>query len=134
EAAIGGKVGVDHARGKTPIGAFYQPRLVVADVDVLKTLQGRDFVEGWAEVIKHALIMDQALLRTLERDAERILALDAEAMTPVLRRSAQLKARVVSADEREGGPRMTLNYGHTIGHAIEAATGYSAARHGEAVA
>ena len=134
DASIGGKVGVDHALGKNLIGAFYQPRLVVADVDVLTTLPQRELTAGWAEVVKHALIMDADLLQTMEQEAARILALDAEAVTPVLRRSAQLKAGVVSADEREGGPRMALNYGHTIGHAIEAATGYIAVLHGEGVA
>jgi len=132
--SIGGKVGVDHALGKNLIGAFYQPRLVVADVDVLSTLPQRELTAGWAEVVKHALIMDAGLLQTMEQEAARIVALDAEAVTPVLRRSAQLKAGVVSADEREGGPRMALNYGHTIGHAIEAATGYIAVLHGEGVA
>jgi 3-dehydroquinate synthase len=134
DASIGGKVGVDHARGKNLIGAFYQPRLVVADVDVLTTLSPRDLTEGWAEVIKHALIMDPDLLARMENDAERVLALDPDALTPILRRSAELKAHVVSADEREGGLRMTLNYGHTIGHALESATGYLSVRHGEAVA
>jgi 3-dehydroquinate synthase len=134
DASIGGKVGVDHTRGKNLIGAFYQPRLVVADVDVLKTLAPRDLTEGWAEVIKHALIMDPDLLAQMEAEADQVLSLDPEAVTPILRRSAALKAQVVSADEREGGLRMTLNYGHTIGHALEAATGYLAVRHGEAVA
>ena len=134
DAAIGGKTGVDHARGKNLIGAFYQPRLVVADVEALRTLAPRELTAGWAEVIKHALILDPALLHTLEKEAERVLVLDPEAVTDVLRRSARIKAKIVSGDERESGPRMTLNYGHTIGHAIEAATGYSAVLHGEAVA
>ncbi len=134
DAAIGGKVGVDHARGKNLIGAFYQPCLVLADVDVLRSLPSRDLTAGWAEVIKHALIMDAALLQNLEQHTKEILKLDGAAVTPVLRRSARLKANVVSADERESGARMTLNYGHTIGHGIEAATSFSAVLHGEAVA
>jgi 3-dehydroquinate synthetase len=125
---------VDHAHGKNLIGAFYQPRLVVADVEALRTLAPRELTAGWAEVIKHALILDPELYRVLERDADRVLALDTEAVTDVLRRSARIKASIVSGDERESGLRMTLNYGHTIGHAIEAASGYSAVLHGEAVA
>lgn len=134
DASIGGKVGVDHARGKNLVGAFYQPRLVLADVDVLRTLPARDLTAGWAEVIKHGLILDPALLGHMERDADKALALDPDVTTAILRRSARIKAKVVSGDERESGPRMTLNYGHTIGHGIEAATGYSAVLHGEAVA
>jgi shikimate kinase / 3-dehydroquinate synthase len=134
DAAIGGKTGVDHAHGKNLIGAFYQPRLVVADVEALRTLAPRELTAGWAEVIKHALILDPELYRVLGREADRVLALDTEAVTDVLRRSARIKASIVSGDERESGLRMTLNYGHTIGHAIEAASGYSAVLHGEAVA
>lgn len=134
DAAIGGKVAVDHQRGKNLIGAFYQPRLVVADVETLGSLSQRDVTAGWAEVIKHGLILDPDLVEMLERDADRVLALDPEAVTPILRRSAQIKGKIVGEDEREGGLRMTLNYGHTIGHAIEAATGYSHVLHGEAVA
>jgi len=134
DAAIGGKVGVDHPRGKNLIGAFYQPRLVVADTNMLRTLPPRELTAGWAEVIKHGLIMDLPLVHTLQRDSEQLLALEPSAVVPVLRRSAQLKAEVVSADERESGVRLTLNYGHTIGHGIEAATEYSAVLHGEAVA
>lgn len=134
DAAIGGKTGVDHPRGKNLIGAFYQPHLVLADPTTLRTLARREFIAGWAEVIKHALIRDPALLRALERDADKALTLDSETVTALLRRSAQIKAKIVSGDERESGPRMTLNYGHTIGHALEAATGYSAVLHGEAVA
>jgi len=134
DAAIGGKTGIDHPHGKNLIGAFYQPRLVLADPETLRTLAPRELTAGWAEVIKHALIRDPALLRALERDAEKALALDTETVTALLRRSAQIKAKIVSGDERESGPRMTLNYGHTIGHALEAATGYRAVLHGEAVA
>ena len=134
DAAVGGKVAVNHRSAKNLIGAFYQPRLVVADAALLRTLPRREFISGWAEVIKHALIMDTELLDWLEQEAEALLALEPEPVSRVLRRSIALKAQVVSADEREDGPRMALNYGHTIGHALEAATGYEALLHGEAVA
>lgn len=134
DAAIGGKVAVNHREGKNLIGAFYQPKLVVADTALLQTLPRREFISGWAEVIKHALIMDTELLDWLEREADALLALDPELLTRVLRRSIALKAQVVSGDEREEGARMTLNYGHTTGHALEAVTGYQSLLHGEAVA
>jgi len=134
DAAIGGKVAVNHREGKNLIGAFYQPSLVVADAALLPTLPRRDFISGWGEVIKHALIMDLELLDRLEQEAEALLALEPEPSARVLRRSIALKAQVVSADERESGLRMTLNYGHTTGHALEAATGYETLLHGEAVA
>jgi 3-dehydroquinate synthase len=134
DAAIGGKVAVNHREGKNLIGAFYQPALVVADAALLATLPRREFLSGWAEVVKHALIMDPELLHWLESEAEALLALEPEPAARVLRRSIALKARVVSADEREAGLRMTLNYGHTTGHGLEAATGYDALLHGEAVA
>ncbi|MFN8556209.1 MAG: bifunctional shikimate kinase/3-dehydroquinate synthase [Dehalococcoidia bacterium] len=105
DAAIGGKVAVNHRAGKNLIGAFYQPRLVVADAALLQTLPRREFLSGWAEVIKHALIMDTELLGWLERDAEALLRLEPEPTARVLRRSMALKARVVSADEREDGVR-----------------------------
>jgi shikimate kinase/3-dehydroquinate synthase len=134
DAAVGGKVAVNHREGKNLIGAFYQPSLVVADAALLPTLPRREFVSGWAEVIKHALIMDLELLDRLEAEAGALLALEPEPSARVLRRSIALKARVVSADERESGLRMTLNYGHTTGHALEAVTGYETLLHGEAVA
>lgn len=135
DASIGGKVAVNHREGKNLIGAFYQPRLVLADVAVLTTLPQRELREGWAEAIKHAMILDPDLLEQLEREADRILALDPDATTPVVRRSMALKALVVSQDPREEtGRRTILNYGHTIGHALEAATAYGRLLHGEAVA
>jgi 3-dehydroquinate synthase len=133
DASIGGKVGVDHARGKNLIGAFYPPRLVVQDTSLLASLPERSLREGFAEVIKHGFIMDPPMLEILERDAGRLLAVEPELTTEVVARNAALKAQVVSDDEREGGRRMILNYGHTIGHAIEAVTGYDAIRHGEAI-
>jgi 3-dehydroquinate synthase len=134
DAAIGGKVAVNHREGKNLIGAFYQPALVVADAALLPTLPRREFTSGWAEVIKHGLIMDPELLTWLEEEAETLTSLEPEPSARVLRRSIALKAQVVSADERESGLRMTLNYGHTTGHALEAATGYESLLHGEAVA
>ncbi len=133
DASIGGKVGVDHPRGKNLIGAFYAPRLVVQDTSALASLPPRSLREGFAEVIKHGLIMDPPMLDVLERDAERLLAIDRELTTQIVARNAALKAKVVSEDEREGGLRTILNYGHTVGHAIEAATGYRDIRHGEAI-
>jgi 3-dehydroquinate synthase len=134
DSSVGGKTGINTRHGKNLIGAFYQPRLVLADTDVLQTVPPRDLTAGWAEVIKHGLILDPGLLHAMERDAAKALALEPEVTAAILRRSAQIKAKVVSGDEREGGQRMILNYGHTIGHGIEAATGYSAVLHGEAVA
>jgi 3-dehydroquinate synthase len=134
DASVGGKVAVNHREGKNLIGAFYQPRMVLADAAVLATLPVRELREGWAEAIKHAMIFDRNLLETFERNADRILALDPEIATPVVERSIALKGLVVSRDPKETGLRMVLNYGHTIGHALEAATEYGRLLHGEAVA
>ena len=132
DASIGGKVAIDHPRGKNLIGAFYPPRLVVQDPSLLTSLPPRSFREGFAEIIKHGLILDPAMLDVLE-DATPLLAMDPELLTQMVSRNAALKAGVVSEDEREGGRRMILNYGHTIGHAIEAVSGYRRIRHGEAI-
>ena len=136
DAAIGGKVAVDLPAGKNLVGAFHQPRAVIADTEMLTTLPRRILVEGFAEVIKHALILDPALLSELERHAGVLTSgvPDLELLTRVIARSARLKALIVSTDPAERGLREILNYGHTIGHAIEAAGGYSDYRHGEAVA
>lgn len=134
DASIGGKVAVDHQEAKNLIGAFYQPRLVFQDVALLRSLSQRDLIAGWAEVIKHAMIMDAELLAMLEARAEAVAALDPDFATKVIARSGALKGYVVSIDEREAGLRITLNYGHTIAHGIEAATAYGAHLHGEAVA
>jgi 3-dehydroquinate synthase len=135
DAAIGGKVAVDLAAGKNLVGAFHQPRAVIADTDTLATLPRRTLVEGFAEVIKHALILDAALLKELERHAGGLTSAspDPELLARVIGRSARLKALIVSADPRERGLREILNYGHTIGHAIEVAGEYSDYPHGEAV-
>ena len=133
DAAVGGKVAVDHPQAKNLIGTFYQPRLVLADVRTLKTLMKREFISGWAELIKHALILDEGLLRLLEENVDRLLILEDAISTEAIKRSVVLKAQVVSEDEREEGRRIILNYGHTIGHALEAATDYGRFLHGEAV-
>lgn len=135
DAAIGGKVGVNHPRAKNMIGSFYQPRMVLADAATLRTLPPREYFSGWAEVIKHAFIADEELLRYLEENADGILRLYPEATTEAIRRSVAIKARVVSEDEwEEKGIRTTLNYGHTLAHALESATAYTRFLHGEAVA
>ena len=136
DASIGGKVAIDHPRGKNLIGAFYQPRLVVADPAALLTMPPRQRIEGWAEVIKHGVALDAAYFETLEREADALRALQPVATTAAIARSVAIKAAVVSGDEREqeGGQRALLNYGHTLGHAIETVTGYGAWLHGEAVA
>jgi 3-dehydroquinate synthase len=132
DASNGGKTGVDHARGKNLIGAFHAPRLVVSDPSLLATLPPRALRDGVAEAIKHGFILDAPMLDLLERDAERLLALEPEFMEQFVARNAALKARVVSEDEREGGLRAILNYGHTTAHAIEAVTAYATVMHGEA--
>ncbi len=134
DSAIGGKVGINHPEGKNLIGAFYQPRLVIADIHTLTTLPRRELVSGWAEVIKHAMIRDPHLLRLLEERSQQLLGLEAEVTTEVIARSAAIKARIVSEDEKERGIRTILNYGHTIAHGLEAATRYGRLLHGEAVA
>ena len=135
DASIGGKTAVNHAGAKNIVGLFYQPRAVVADVATLKTLPRRALVEGMGEVIKHALIRDAELLSLLEQRLDDLMALEPELTTQVLARNVQIKGAVVSEDEREtGGVRELLNYGHTLGHAFEAAGGYEALLHGEAVA
>lgn len=134
DSSVGGKTGVNHPEGKNMIGTFHQPRLVWADVDTLRTLPRREFLAGMAEVIKYGVIWDKAFFEFLEKNRESILSLDNAALQFIIRRSCEIKAEVVSRDEREGGLRAVLNYGHTIGHALETATGYTEHLHGEAVA
>ena len=133
DSAIGGKVAINHPSAKNLIGAFYQPRLVLSDVETLTTLPARELASGWAETIKHGMIMDPDLLDTLDTDIEKVLGLEPEITTDIVKRSSALKGRVVGGDEKEAGWRMILNFGHTIGHAIEAATEYGTLLHGEAV-
>lgn len=136
DAAIGGKTGVNHPRGKNLIGAFHQPRLVAIDPQVLNTLPEREFRAGMAEVIKYGVIWDAELFSKMEQSErlDQLRYLDAALLLEILKRSAQAKADVVSSDEKEAGLRAILNYGHTIGHAVESLTGYSLVNHGEAVA
>ncbi|MGE3271748.1 MAG: 3-dehydroquinate synthase [Chloroflexota bacterium] len=135
DSSIGGKTGVDHRLGKNLIGAFHQPSLVVADTSLLHSLPTRDYVAGWAEIVKMAMIRDAELFTTLEGHAEQLLRFEAPVLLgDVIRRSIELKGQVVGADEREAGLRIILNYGHTIGHALEAVTEYRHLLHGEAVA
>ncbi len=136
DAAIGGKTGVNHPKGKNLIGAFHQPRLVLIDPLVLKTLPLREFRAGIAEVIKYGVIWDADLFSQLEQAPrlDRFTALSETLVHTILVQSCQAKAHVVSQDEKEAGLRAILNYGHTIGHAIESLTGYRLVNHGEAVA
>jgi shikimate kinase/3-dehydroquinate synthase len=135
DASIGGKVGVNHPEGKNLIGAFYQPNLVLADPQTLTTLPRRELISGWAEVIKHGLILDEEFVQFLESNFDRLTKLEPELLTRAIARSAAIKAQVVSQDEKEReGKRTSLNYGHTIAHGLEAATQYKRFLHGEAVA
>jgi 3-dehydroquinate synthase len=133
DAAIGGKVGVNHPIGKNLIGAFYQPHAVVVDTSVLGTLPRREFRAGLYEVIKYGMTSSPALFDRVARDHKAIFARDSETITAVIAESCRIKASIVSTDEREAGPRRILNFGHTAGHAIEAVTKYRRFRHGEAV-
>jgi 3-dehydroquinate synthase len=135
DASIGGKVGVNHPEGKNLIGAFYQPNLVLADCEALTTLPQRELISGWAEVIKHGMILDEELVQFLESNASKLAKLEPELITQVIAHSAAIKAQVVSQDEKEKeGKRTILNYGHTVAHGLEAATQYNRFLHGEAVA
>jgi len=134
DSSVGGKTAVNHPRGKNMIGAFYQPRCVLADTTVFDTLPDREYRAGLAEVVKYGVIRDAAFFDWLETRAGALGARDAGALARAVRRSCEIKAEVVAADEREGGLRAILNYGHTFGHAIETLTGYERYLHGEAVA
>ncbi|HET7296448.1 MAG TPA: 3-dehydroquinate synthase, partial [Gemmatimonadales bacterium] len=133
DSSVGGKTGVDVPAGKNLLGAFHQPRLVIADLDVLVSLPQQQLAAGMAEAVKHGVIGDAAYFATLERDVDAIAARQPEALERMVRRSVEIKADVVAADERDAGQRAVLNFGHTVGHAIEA-TARFAALHGEAVA
>jgi len=134
DSSVGGKTGVNLPEGKNLVGTFYQPRLVLADVLTLKTLSEREFRSGLAEVVKHAMIADAELFALLEREASRILARDPDLLQTIVAKNCAIKIRVVERDEREAGLRAILNFGHTVGHAVEAALGYGVVTHGEAVA
>jgi 3-dehydroquinate synthase len=134
DSSVGGKTAINHARGKNMIGAFHQPLAVISDVTTLDTLPERELRAGLAEVIKHALALDLPFVEWLERNVEKVLHREADALTYVIKRCCELKAAIVAADEREAGARALLNFGHTFGHAIEAGTGYGSWLHGEAIA
>ena len=133
DSSVGGKTGINHPLGKNMIGAFHQPVAVIADLNTLKTLPARELSAGLAEVVKHGAIADAKFLDWIEANAKPLLACDTDAMSHAVLRSCEIKSAVVSADEREGGIRATLNFGHTFGHAIEAGMGYGEWLHGEAV-
>lgn len=133
DSAVGGKTAINHPLGKNLIGAFYQPRAVVADTDTLTTLPAREFAAGLAEVIKYGAIRDREFFDWLEANMARLVQREPEALAHAIERSCANKAEVVAVDEREDGPRALLNFGHTFGHAIETGTGYGAWSHGEAV-
>jgi len=133
DSSIGGKTGVDLPEGKNLIGAFYRPQHVIADPQMLATLPHRDYRSGLYEVIKYAVIADRELFEFLVRKMPALLRRDAKALTWIIPRCIKIKARVVTKDEREGGLRQILNFGHTLGHALEAATEYGIYRHGEAI-
>lgn len=134
DSSVGGKTAINHPLGKNMIGAFYQPKLVLADISTLDTLPERELKAGLAEVIKYGLIRDHDFFVWLEANLEKLLALDREALAYAVHRSCANKAEVVAADERESGERALLNLGHTFGHAIEAGLGFGEWLHGEAVA
>lgn len=134
DSSVGGKTGINHPLGKNMIGAFYQPRTVIADTDTLNTLEERELSAGIAEVIKYGLIRDLPFLEWLEKNMDKLLARDPKALAYAIERSCRNKAEVVAADERESGQRALLNFGHTFGHAIETGMGYGNWLHGEAIA
>ena len=134
DSSVGGKVGVNLAAGKNLVGAFYQPRLVLCDLDTLKTLPLRELRAGLAEVIKYGIIYDAPFFARLERDLPKLLKLDAKTLAEVVARCCEIKAEVVGLDEKESGLRAILNFGHTIGHGLEAISRYGKYLHGEAIA
>ena len=133
DSSVGGKVGVNLKAGKNLVGAFYQPRLVMCDLDTFRTLPKREYVSGLAEVIKYGIIYDAVLFAQLERNLPKLLQRDMATLGDVVARCCEIKADVVGQDETEGGLRAILNFGHTIGHAIENSSGYGKYLHGEAI-
>lgn len=134
DSSVGGKTAVNHPLGKNMIGAFYQPKLVIADTAVLDSLPAREFAAGLAEVVKYGVLADAELFEWLEAHRSELLARDPAALAHIIARSVEIKAAVVAEDEREGGIRAWLNFGHTFGHALESLTDYRRYLHGEAVA
>ncbi len=134
DSSVGGKTAVNHPLGKNMIGAFYQPKSVLIDLNVLSSLSEREFISGLAEVIKYGIIYDESFFKWLEENAERLQQRDSDALTYVIKRCCEIKAAIVARDEKEANMRMLLNLGHTFGHAIETHMGYGNWLHGEAVA
>lgn len=134
DSSVGGKTAVNHPKGKNLIGAFYQPQLVMIDLDSLRSLPPDEFRAGIAEIIKYGIIEDPKLFDFLEKNSKKILEQDTECLAAIIETSCAIKAKVVERDERESNYRMILNFGHTIGHAVEALTDYSQFKHGEAIA
>jgi 3-dehydroquinate synthase len=134
DSSVGGKVGVNLKAGKNLVGAFYQPRLVLCDLDTMRTLPEREFRAGLAEVIKYGIIYDARLFAQLERDLPKLLRREPQTLAAVVARCCEIKADIVGQDETENGLRAILNFGHTIGHAIENISGYGKFLHGEAIA
>jgi 3-dehydroquinate synthase len=133
DSSVGGKVGVNLRSGKNLVGAFHQPRLVICDLNTLDTLPQREFRAGMAEVIKYGIIYDASLFERVEHDLSRLLRRDSKTLAEVIARCCEIKAEVVGKDETENGPRAILNFGHTIGHALEAISRYGKYSHGEAI-
>jgi 3-dehydroquinate synthase len=133
DSSVGGKTGINHPLGKNMVGAFHQPQAVIADLDTLKTLPPEELAAGLAEVIKHGAIADYEFLSWIEKSQDALNNCDPVAMEFAVRRSCEIKSQVVAQDEKEGGIRAILNFGHTFGHAIEAGMGYGAWLHGQAV-
>ncbi len=133
DSSIGGKTGINIAAGKNLVGAFHQPRLVLCDLETLKTLADREFRAGTAEIIKYGIIKDPVLFKRLEKSLPKIIARDLAELLPIVTRSCEIKAEIVTADETENGERASLNFGHTLGHAIENTAGYGRYLHGEAI-
>jgi 3-dehydroquinate synthase len=133
DSSVGGKTGINHEKGKNLIGAFYQPKLVLIDLSTLDTLPEREFISGLAEIVKYGIVYDGELFNFISDNAEKLLARDKNSLMYTVNRSCEIKASVVTRDEREAGLRAILNYGHTIGHAVESLTDYKKYLHGEAI-
>ena len=134
DSSVGGKTGIDHPKGKNLIGSFYQPRAVLIDVDILKTLDKRELINGFAEVIKYGAALDADFFSYLESNYKKILAYDEETLIRIIEKSCSIKADIVNQDEKESGLRSVLNFGHSLGHAIETLYNYENIKHGEAIA
>jgi len=134
DSSVGGKTGVNHPKCKNMIGAFYQPKMVLANIDTLDTLDDREFKAGLGEIIKYGMILDKGFFKFLDKNMDNILAKDKDLIEEIIYKSCLYKANIVQKDEKEAGIRAILNYGHTIGHAVESVTEYKKYLHGEAIA